>query len=702
MDDPWGSPWAADTQQNGAPPLSGLEPPPRAFLTSNGPPVPTIATSSPWALDDGGFGEWASAEPASTKSVSASSGWHGWSNGDGATPGQLAPAPKDEEFAGASPISWPGNAATQVAVSPGVKALTRSRSSSQFRQPSPDPWAAGFDLSPVPGPKPERKRSSPRLNAKSEEDYTSGRDGAASAEERSRRGTGTTLAVPTNPWEDDQLWNTVADAEESVEGESEEEPKPDLSKKEERENKRPSTSSSDQSRQDERPQDSPMTSSDEDPRPRPPIQQRTVSSKVQVLVDMFDGLSKQPEVELVERETVTRSVEKVANQEDVNVAVEAGYGGSDETQSSASGEPAATPRPRAQTPTSMADLSHKGDTTPAPEQRSPPGTKTMPSNLQVLTEKFGPIHFEIDAVTAAAALFPELEPSRAFTEPDLYVPDSLQMDSFTEISERKSWYRISRQGTMRKHNAGDDDNYRRVGWADSTVRVDTLKIVRRWMEEESTGLRLPIGGGAGKGNMFGWDSAAEPVTLEEVFRRKRQPSEPKTTTQHAISPPIPPALLGMQSVAKSMSEMSHLATLHTTSVANNVGDDDDDDWGEMVASPQTGGLESLAGNTVPPAFGMKEPPKPLTMETAPTTTQKRELPFQNSIRPSVPVGNQVDLPANQPRTDTIDANPPAANHKTPATTGKAAELQQTKDDIRSSQAARRIIEGLPDLSYMLR
>src|SRR6478609_5242817 len=71
-------------------------------------------------------------------------------------------------------------------------------------------------------------------------------------------------------------------------------------------------------------------------------------------------------------------------------------------------------------------------------------------------------------------------------------------DSFTSISERKAWYLMSRPGSMRKHNLGDDENYVRVGWGNSQVREQAIRIVRRWMEEDSITGRVVLGrrGGA--------------------------------------------------------------------------------------------------------------------------------------------------------------------------------------------------------------
>ncbi|KAK2002635.1 hypothetical protein LX36DRAFT_678167 [Colletotrichum falcatum] len=94
---------------------------------------------------------------------------------------------------------------------------------------------------------------------------------------------------------------------------------------------------------------------------------------------------------------------------------------------------------------------------------------------------------------------------------------------------RKMWYRLSRNESLRKHNAGDDDNY-------------IFKTVRRWMEEDSFGGRAFRGvskGNTGSKN-FGWDAttAASPVDLDRVFGRKqkRQQAVHRPTSTGGLPP----------------------------------------------------------------------------------------------------------------------------------------------------------------------
>ncbi|KAM0518408.1 hypothetical protein ACHAPE_004171 [Trichoderma viride] len=116
------------------------------------------------------------------------------------------------------------------------------------------------------------------------------------------------------------------------------------------------------------------------------------------------------------------------------------------------------------------------------------------------------------------------------------VPDVIIDDTFASNSERKAWYRISRFGSKRKHDSGDDDNYIRVGWSGSQIRDRTTQTVRRWMEEDSITGRVVLGrrlGGSGA-VMFNWNSTA-PVEIGEFLGRHSRNSS-MTVKSAAPSP----------------------------------------------------------------------------------------------------------------------------------------------------------------------
>ncbi|KAF7558679.1 hypothetical protein G7046_g5478 [Stylonectria norvegica] len=116
-------------------------------------------------------------------------------------------------------------------------------------------------------------------------------------------------------------------------------------------------------------------------------------------------------------------------------------------------------------------------------------------------------------------LFPSVDTSFPTPEP---IPDVIIDDTFASITERKAWYRISRPDSIRKYDFADDEHYVRVTWAGSSVREQGIKIVRRWMEEDSfTGRAVPgRRPGAAGGNVFNWNSSAPQVEIAELFGRR--------------------------------------------------------------------------------------------------------------------------------------------------------------------------------------
>ncbi|EGX94797.1 hypothetical protein CCM_03068 [Cordyceps militaris CM01] len=235
------------------------------------------------------------------------------------------------------------------------------------------------------------------------------------------------------------------------------------------------------------------------------------------------------------------------------------------------------------------------------------------------------------------ALFPSSAPSCARPEP---VSDVIIHDSYTTTSERKTWYRVS--ATRPRDDA---DAYRRVTWAASTaVRPRTLRIVRRWMEEDSIAGRVVLGsrgGGAGGttigASMFNWDSSEPVVEIGELLRQQRAghgmhrsgngapvtpalgssadiPKSPweedELATQEGkrtsadLMPP-PPAPEGSAEAA-AVANRSEPARLEPASANADEEGDDEDDWGEMVsspvvdASPAFASLSALAGTQSTP------------------------------------------------------------------------------------------------------
>ncbi|KAK1835734.1 hypothetical protein QBC39DRAFT_339492 [Podospora conica] len=713
MDDPWGSPWTTtDTDRDIKPPSpakssrSDLEPPPRAFFSiSNAPKIPTALGKSPWADDDDGFGDWAApGTPAPVQS--------GWGGGWTAPSPRLATPSREVDFGSPSPIAWPGNIA-----------LPKPASSASLRPPSPDPWSAEF--SP-----PIDESSTPRLVVESPAPDGPTSDGSRWIEDR-HDSTWTEGSTPQTKTEASQPKGWAGkehEPEQSFPANDGPKHTPiDQSRPEQlgtdttdQDHGPPLSSSSggDSDREDGRP-DSPITSIDEDARIRQPVA-RKVSGKVQVLVERFDGLARaQSEEPPVLRRQQSRAT--LGADAETSNAIEESREASANAVEGPSAERASTPRtmePATSPPSSPSLSSHRlpGDvaTTPSQGPRRPPPTFDV--NFKLVDELFG-------------QSVPEpCEPGLGRTAD---VSDQILRDSFTEISERKTWYRVSRIGSSRRHNSGgDDENYRLVTWPTSTVRLDTLKVVRRWMEEDSIAGRVTLGGGVSKTqkNMFGWDSSAEPMALDAALAKKRGSQRPSSvhtmkdvpgrisaslrspihrpssvaippiasfswssnspvTPHHTQSPstiPPPPETRAPQldtatSVEPFAQSLPPPVTTPPTLTSSKIDDgDDEDDWGEMVSSPPStnaplAGLQSF--ELALPAGLQPAPAAPILPSL--TTTAPALLQDELLVHPSAKIPEPNLVPTEIPKTIVPPPMPTAAADPWETVDFSAFELQPT-------------------------
>ncbi|KAL1902405.1 hypothetical protein Sste5346_001385 [Sporothrix stenoceras] len=328
---------------------------------------------------------------------------------------------------------------------------------------------------------------------------------------------------------------------------------------------------------------------------------------------------------------------------------------------------------------------------------------------------------------------------------DAFIPDYILDDSFTAISERKVWYRIARHGSYRKHAAGGDDNenYRPVTWRTSAIRDDTVKIVRRWMEEDSFTGKPTLGGGFGRGlggaggggnrsgNLFGWDSAAEPVALDEIFKRKK----PSTTTggghkynlssassawanegsgasadsPAGFSPGFSPApVFGWGSNSNTQSH-DHLPA-KPESTRNSV------QFERPMPSPVV--AVPSPTTTQPSRFSVVLPPRDLAPTLPPSTAKEDTGAFADGDDDddwgemiSSPVKEEFSIPplsaplSLPPAPSPVQAAPafvappPKSHSPAPAPVLAPAPTPQL-DERRLAELADSIISGLPDLSYM--
>ncbi|KAK4450372.1 hypothetical protein QBC34DRAFT_78872 [Podospora aff. communis PSN243] len=640
MDDPWGSPWATtDTEKEAKPPSpakssrSGLEPPPRAFFSASGSPrIPAISAQSPWADEDDGFGDWTA---PGTPDTTQASGWGG---------GWVAPSPKlstparEDDFGIAAPIAWPGSIA-----------LPKTASVPSLRQPSPDPWSADFSPS-IDGISTPRlvidNPPSPVVEVRNTVERQELKWGLED-EHRTANGHLDTQEV-RRVVDDEEKHSTPVEngAHDGPPGDDEVRPSEE-STNHNHESPFSSHSGDDTDQEDDR-QDSPITSIDEDAKTRHQVV-RKVSGKVQELVVKFDGLaraaSEEPPVIKPER---SRSPFCVRDNDTADDTAE--FGDFEDGDDAEVLDVPATERPP--TPEQL-EAPKLPETPETPKTTSRSAASTTTASPESTRDSIRPSPAARDAVTfdidldQVGKLFDKLEGSPTGDTGGVSsdIPDCILSDNFTEISERKAWYRISRMGSLRRYNAGDDENYRLVTWPGSTVRDDTIKIVRRWMEEDSIAGRVTLGGGVSKTqkNMFGWDSSVEPVALDTIFGRKKHtrgssvqslhetqrktsgtsyrpssvivppvatfgwssntPTFPKAQSPGIMPPtrtntmpsqptvPPPQALKAVETPAGTIAPPAAppaqaVLPLATAPVQQPIAqDDDDDDWGEMVSSP---------------------------------------------------------------------------------------------------------------------
>ncbi|CAK7274654.1 hypothetical protein SEPCBS119000_006282 [Sporothrix epigloea] len=315
---------------------------------------------------------------------------------------------------------------------------------------------------------------------------------------------------------------------------------------------------------------------------------------------------------------------------------------------------------------------------------------------------------------------------------DAFIPDYILSDSFTCISERKAWYRIARHGSSRKHDLGgstDDGNYRPITWRTSVIRDETVKIVRRWMEEDSFTGKPTLGGGSsgssgasGGGKVFGWDSAAAPVSLNEVFKKKRhfsnQPKEVSTTTLStsardgrdgsagALSPVLTAggfslaAELPWSGGGSSAAGQSCAATPEAARDATNV-----DRASPMVAaaplpfaSPPSAGRPSRFSLILPPAdlapsLSVAEHSSPYKASEAVDNDEDTDEDWGEMVTSPTPDTHTLPAPPFSPPTPaaSVHAFVPAASVTPQSPTLDAPAVASRIDSI---------LRNLPNLSYM--
>lgn len=650
MDDPWGSPWAEppakSTTAAPEPPTSLLSPPPRAFFGATSP------GASPWADDSGGFGGWAEPNTSKHDDSPASGEWGAWGE---ASPTRLTPATRLDHPGKASPLAWPSSAVPSPRLSP----MPRSRASSTRRPSAADPWAAelSHNLSKFDGP----------LLSTSEREQApqAPRDYHTPPESKSASQDGTRLDIDHGALAIDEIPAAISQTVQAP--------------------RSPTLTSPTEIGDDIKTEHStkkPLAAKTENFTGPDPS---SSAGKVQELVGMFDGLAKTANVQAEQNELGQDEHDHCDESSTDGEEVAGGNTNPDHTADSDSesnmdsdsgpsrngsehGHSVTKTKPGR--PDAVLDEQLDGNITSGLESEPQSYQGHSPAIDEIIT-KYGPITFTPD-VDALEQLFANIAlpsvPMAAGPEPQ----DAIIKDSFGQISERKTWYRLSRFGSKRRYDQGDDDGYTRVAWHSTKLHDDTIVIVRRWMEEDSFVGKSMLGGNK-RASVFNWDSQAAPVDLSTIYARKtssdsarlptaatalhaaqssvssqtsawdakgqsREPSQsdqsssttapvaqpsfgwsssgPKATVSFALPPSALPASSTVSNktlvseVAKRVppTESLVLQMPEQSASTQHEEEEDDDDWGDMVGSP---GLEDNTPSLLNSAFAPVSAPSAL-------------------------------------------------------------------------------------------
>ncbi|OBT78074.1 hypothetical protein VF21_03082 [Pseudogymnoascus sp. 05NY08] len=529
MDDPWGSPWA-DEAPGTAKKLDEARPKPIVIATQKELPFDS-GPRSPWD-DDGDDEEWSAnldnvVQSQRTSIIQdADEGWsYHQSNAHEPLGGDEAAATKAESLW--VPLSREAGELPK-------QDLQRGRGEQNFD----DPWAQP-DVQPEAelSPNLTQQALEPVKNVEadsyhSHEEHSKVVDDVPLEEERQIESpVEGSLQPETSPRQDSGKKGPVVES--PVREESDAYPEDNASQtpfsespdKDAPQSSRPSLSLSEHSHNHETSNDSPHTSPDGESRHAPVETKDT--SKVKELVQLFDGLA----------------VESPSTPD----------GRSNEDLPLASSEPTPEEPSPAETEDEFGDFedgvsfvsaSAGSDelevSTDAPTSVQSPKTPEKPiisRPEERRTFERGSIKFDTDK-SLVDQLYSDKEASPESTN---YGPSDIDIpitDSLLTVEQRKVWYRISRYGTMRKHNLGDDDAYVRMGWHDSKVREKTLDIVHKWMEEGRLGSGMALGGVGRVEAMFSWGKPGQAPNTEalHIARKSSQSSKAKQPALHT-SPP---------------------------------------------------------------------------------------------------------------------------------------------------------------------
>lgn len=641
MDDPWGSPWAEEEVRI----RHDLES--KKSDTEVRPTTPvrttTLAlekkTTSPWDdVDDDAFGGWSAIPEGDNGALGLDGMDEDW-QGDAE-----AKAPLKENLPSAD--SWNNDLSIPERVMPQLSPSLMPKFADVARHPSPDPWAMDFqsDTRASLSEASEGVRDALDLMAVSVGEEVFTRQAIEPVPEELLSGGSITPHDDSARSEIAGLQNGGDILEASSAGGN-----PETAaeiRDSELVSSRPSSSPSEHSHHDGNLHESPRTSIDDEPK-RPQVP-RKVSSKIQELVEHFDGLAKPAEgSELLQgtrdstQEPRQAPVSEDLQEEDRHTASDAlpeqeddmdDFGdfeeGNSEAGESVAGEPVESFVPI------------EKNTNTVQESRGVQEKGFLPKEDNI------PVTFDIDT-----SALDTMYSSNEFTPSTerIFIPDRDLDNTLSSTDQRKTWYRISRYGTKRKHDAGDDDNYVRITWAQSHVRQDTLKIVARWIEEDRISGRVILGGKNKGVSGFGWnDAKAAPIPIAQAFAAKQgKKPEPLPTPLPEVPREWPKGLVRKASASKTRSPSSRRrSSVKSLSVSGHsaVPDNPVATFGWNTPSAPGQKVDTLESKVPTPASAeVQSPPR-----------QSRPSHRSTSSIPSLAVNTEQ----NTPPVATLRARPP--------------------------------------------
>ncbi|KFY58737.1 hypothetical protein V496_05992 [Pseudogymnoascus sp. VKM F-4515 (FW-2607)] len=525
MDDPWGSPWA-DEAPGTAKKLDEARPKPIVIATEKQLPFDS-GPRSPWDDDEDGE-EWSSnldhvvQEQRTSTIAGRDTSWsYHESNGH-------EPLGEGEAVVTRVDSPWAPQSHEEGQLP------KQNIQGKEGEQDFGDPWGQSDEAEARPSPNLRQEALEP-VKTVDEDSYHTHEEAREviddlPLQERQLESSGDSTQPETSPFEDSGKNAPIIESPSHEESNayalhnSSQRPTSETPDKDAPQPSRSSLSLSEHSHHHETINDSPHTSPDGESRTIPGEIKDT--SKVKELVQLFDGLA-------VESPSAPESR-------------------SDEDLPLASLEPNSEEPSPAETEDEFGDfedgvsfVSASANDEPevsagAPTSAQPPKAVEEPIISRPVERKTferGSVKFDIDESIVDRLYSDEeiLPETTHYGSSDVDIPIT---DSLLTVEQRKVWYRISRYGTMRKHNSGDDDAYVRMGWQHSKIREKTLDIVHKWMEEGRLGAGMALGGVGRVEAMFSWGKPGQaPNTAALHVARKASQSSKAKQPALQTSPP---------------------------------------------------------------------------------------------------------------------------------------------------------------------